>query len=507
MKTKTQRPFLKSSFLLVINLFILHILFAQPNLGESSSDDWYNTFGSKRLHVGDTMPDIPLGNVMNNYTGKTRFSDFKGKLVILDFWATTCTSCIALFPHMEQLQKEFGDSIQIILVDIEETQKQIEERLSRFKGKIKLPNLPCIVADQEYTSSELRNSSFFKLFPIREVPHHVWIDGNRVIRLIGDAHNTYANKIRQVLAGRNIFVMNNGNTLPNQLDNPYYNVTTRLKLPSSSYSSCITPYNNEIGSSTGEFREVTDTLLHTKTWRFINTDLLNIYLSVIGSHNFTDFLLSPNNHWFDFILLPKEIDTLQYTSRDFITKRSSLALSDIEYMQSKYCYEFTIPSYVTEEKRRLFMLEDLNRYFGENYGTVAALEKHRIPCYILVRTSQHDKVESKLKGPGYMSVTDLKKKSKQLKEYKNTELSTVIFFVGHNDNQTLSTLIKQNRTEGEPFLILNGTGWDDNKKVDMVFPAGELKSISDFKNSLKPYDLDIIVEEKEISFIVFKYIK
>lgn len=44
------------------------------------------------------MPDISLGEVHNNYTGNTKFSEFKGKLVILDFWNTMCHSCML---HLE----------------------------------------------------------------------------------------------------------------------------------------------------------------------------------------------------------------------------------------------------------------------------------------------------------------------------------------------------------------------------------------------------------------------
>src|SRR5688572_7574854 len=72
-------------------------------------DEWFWKYGSKGLQVGNKMPDIPLGVVINNKTGKTRFSEFKGKLLILDFWDTYCSSCIEGFPKMVQLQKEFGD--------------------------------------------------------------------------------------------------------------------------------------------------------------------------------------------------------------------------------------------------------------------------------------------------------------------------------------------------------------------------------------------------------------
>lgn len=36
-------------------------------------------------------------------------ADFKGKVVILDFWATWCPPCVKEIPHFNELAAEFGD--------------------------------------------------------------------------------------------------------------------------------------------------------------------------------------------------------------------------------------------------------------------------------------------------------------------------------------------------------------------------------------------------------------
>jgi thiol-disulfide isomerase/thioredoxin len=42
--------------------------------------------------------------------GKTvQLKDFKGKILIIDFWATWCKPCLASFPAMKKLQNEFND--------------------------------------------------------------------------------------------------------------------------------------------------------------------------------------------------------------------------------------------------------------------------------------------------------------------------------------------------------------------------------------------------------------
>ena len=58
------------------------------------------------LKVGDYLPDMQLQ--MENYHSPTaKLSDFKGKLLILDFWGTWCTPCVAALPELERLQNEW----------------------------------------------------------------------------------------------------------------------------------------------------------------------------------------------------------------------------------------------------------------------------------------------------------------------------------------------------------------------------------------------------------------
>src|SRR5687768_3477014 len=104
-------------------------------------------FDYREVKVGESMPDIPLGTVLNNKTGIRNFSELKGKLVILDFWNTWCGSCIDAFPKMDQLQKQFGEKVQIILVNSTETEEAIQEKFRKVPAlkKLKMPDLPSIV--------------------------------------------------------------------------------------------------------------------------------------------------------------------------------------------------------------------------------------------------------------------------------------------------------------------------------------------------------------------------
>ena len=43
-------------------------------------------------------------------------SDFKGKVVMIDFWETWCKPCLASFPTLQKLQKEYPDSFTVLAV-------------------------------------------------------------------------------------------------------------------------------------------------------------------------------------------------------------------------------------------------------------------------------------------------------------------------------------------------------------------------------------------------------
>jgi hypothetical protein len=71
--------------------------------GRRPSSPWLGMAPAQRvatLAAGAIAPDF----VMRDIDGKeVRLSDFKGKVVILDFWATWCGPCIASMPHTNEL--------------------------------------------------------------------------------------------------------------------------------------------------------------------------------------------------------------------------------------------------------------------------------------------------------------------------------------------------------------------------------------------------------------------
>ncbi|MBN2802054.1 MAG: TlpA family protein disulfide reductase [Deltaproteobacteria bacterium] len=63
------------------------------------------------LKEGTVAPDfkLPVANVkISNSNEVIRLSDYKGKVVVLDFWSTTCPPCIAEINVLKRLKEKMG---------------------------------------------------------------------------------------------------------------------------------------------------------------------------------------------------------------------------------------------------------------------------------------------------------------------------------------------------------------------------------------------------------------
>lgn len=64
--------------------------------------------------VGDRAPEITF----KTPDGKqAKLSDYKGKVVFLNFWASWCGPCVGEMPAMQKVHEKYGDKLQIIAVN------------------------------------------------------------------------------------------------------------------------------------------------------------------------------------------------------------------------------------------------------------------------------------------------------------------------------------------------------------------------------------------------------
>lgn len=83
-------------------------------------------FGHAELKIGDAFPDLGTQKL----EGKLP-DTLKGKVVLVDFWASWCAPCAQSFPVMEQLHKQYPDRLIIIAVSVDEKPAKLQAFLKK----------------------------------------------------------------------------------------------------------------------------------------------------------------------------------------------------------------------------------------------------------------------------------------------------------------------------------------------------------------------------------------
>jgi thiol-disulfide isomerase/thioredoxin len=108
-----------------------------------SSELW---FEGSALAAGGSCPanakPANLNFTLKDVQGKNvRLADYKGKVILLDFWATWCGPCKAEIPHFIELQQEYGSQGLVVLgLSVDDT----VDKLKPFVAELRM-NYPVLV--------------------------------------------------------------------------------------------------------------------------------------------------------------------------------------------------------------------------------------------------------------------------------------------------------------------------------------------------------------------------
>jgi thiol-disulfide isomerase/thioredoxin len=393
------------------------------------------------LKIGDQLPEIDFGKILNRPGERITKGNLKGKLIILDFWNIHCKNCIAAMPKMDSLQQLFEGKLQIISVT-GNSESQVNQLFSRIK--ILKPGFPFIVGDTVFNS----------LFPHEGDPLHVWIDEKGVVIAITNDYNTTKANIEKHFAGimpnlprRWDFGINTGHPLVSEVNGGLLN-----------YVSCYSALFKSLHefSSSNSVKE-TDT-----TIQVINGTLMQLY-KIAFKNELYEYAIS----LFD---IPTEDRTLLLVkdSSPFRLPTEEEKLSEW-ISKYKFCYEMQL-SFCNVKNRYEFMQQDLLRFFPYN----ANIEKRKVRCLALtmLQDSKPGTAKPVIKGKA-------------------------VYFENRPIEELVIRLASVYAWKGIP--VIDETGLNGNFTFYLNSKLSDLDSLN---NALKYYNLKLIPKDAEINFLV-----
>jgi thiol-disulfide isomerase/thioredoxin len=145
--------------------------------------------------LADTTLPPPRFNLPNLQKQTQTLQDFRGKIVVLNFWATWCVPCRKEMPLFVELQKEYGvKGVQFLAAstDPDKDKKKVEKFARDFKI-----NFPI------WTGATEEDQDGFELGTLLPATAVFDTNGRRMFRIIGEAsRQVLTERLDYLLSGR-----------------------------------------------------------------------------------------------------------------------------------------------------------------------------------------------------------------------------------------------------------------------------------------------------------------
>ena len=130
-------------------------------------------YALENLAIGSVLPEAGAQRVGGD---RESLSQYRGKVLLLDFWATWCAPCIASQPDIEKLQQLLAErDFQVITISIDENVELVDEFMDR---RMDLPYVNWFVGER---------SRLYDDWAIQGVPTYIAVDRDGLV--LGRSHD------------------------------------------------------------------------------------------------------------------------------------------------------------------------------------------------------------------------------------------------------------------------------------------------------------------------------
>lgn len=418
---------INKSIVILAFLFIASTTFAQCNSPEK-------------------LPVFTLKNV-EYYISKTfSSSDAKGKWLVLDFWTQGCVSCVKSFPKINELQQEFKNDVQFLLIgqNDKKRNKNIRTIYERFR---KTYNLNLAIA---------YDSVLFEQLNIVAVPYVIIADPEGNVYAHTNGGEITRENLAALVANKKPVLKGTGWNEPVEPSWHYsmYNSAEDNVL----FRSVLSDYKGEVILSGWNIeRDVNKGWFHSE-----RASLGQLYcIAYFGQANWRRGAPLYFSHWKYPVM--EVTDTTPFNSN----YESNLGL---------YNYSLNIPiQNATKEHLMHAMQRDLKNYFGYEVKE----EVRTMPCWKLIASSSAKNLKTKSQNyEGEINAAGI--------TAKRIQTTTILEFVENYTGEKL------------PFIDETNLGF-----IDISFNA-TMTDINDVRGALHKHGLLLEKGTKEFKVLIIR---
>jgi thiol-disulfide isomerase/thioredoxin len=411
---------------------------------------------NKGIRIGQAVPDVTVTGatglkIHNQAVTSFRFSQLKGKLVILDFWATWCAPCRKMAPVLDSLQKQFGD--QVLFIQVAYESAATIAPVQAAMQKVKPFQLPGINSDQILN----------QLFPHRSLPHFVWIDQNDTVKAITEEKEVTAANIRKMLQSADqaapALAVKQDSVTAYDPAQPLLIAGNGGSSSGLVYHSLLSTYKSGLASGVAVSAFDKDNGQHFTARNVPFPWLCRLAFGENGR-----------------VFPSARTRVLSKDSLRMDTRLTGRAFNEWLAAGNGWCYELVLPPALATSAYP-FMQADLLRLFPRY---LVSVERHSMKCLALVLTGKEDKLKS---AGGETSVTVTPYKA----GLRNAQLSQLMM------------RLERQYLQNSRLPVVDATGYTG--RVDLAIEA-KLYDVPDLNRALAPYGLTFMEKVATVEVLV-----
>lgn len=404
---------------------------------------------------GQMCPAFSLQKVEYYKKKSASLTDFRGKWLILYFWADGCPAAVQGFKRMNEIQSTFSDRLQVMLIaNNDERNKNTRELYEKFRKQY------------NYRLSIAYDERLFRRFVGKAaIPHVVILRPDGIVHAVTFVDISFSQSIADLLAGKQVKFQPKYNAYNAQIK-PFFYRNKPLRIDGNGGESTDFLYRSLLSKA--------DTNYHYSLTRTLREQISKGQFQVMGAS-----LLDLYKYAY--------LGTIRWSMGDslyhLLSPKVEVEIQSLNSIDScrifgKGCYDYSLivpKERATEDFVMQFMQRDLMNYFGYE----ATVEVREMPYWKLV-------------------VSDPKKLKYAIdaKDSVYLDHATLKIFSG-KPRHLLGTIDVYNTTDA----LLDSTGITRNIRIDI---DGDLSNLEHVRKEIRKNGLNLVRDLLPMKVLVLR---